>query len=537
MTNDRIVLYLYYRCAHDRVHFARGGWGRLSIGMYVLFYVKWLEHFPPSHFLLVRLEDYDAAPQEYMERVFSFLDLAPPHDWEQVIGKRHSNQARINREPMLEETETALREFYRPYNEMLASFTENSLFLWPLPKDEKTGQVITLRQQQLSEFASAKKTNLRAPILQLTSPKPKPIIGSHPERKPRAFSTEGLPVVIPGVFLHGQNFSGTDFYSVLSKHQDVESALVDEKSAALQLCVSVFGLDLPAVIYMLYEVGLPADLRVPDSHSQTAWHCLANLHTMADSHSRSQVFALLKGRETWLTPFFRSSPLLPVLSHSVLSSDIVALLEEPIDIMAQWLLRAKVPVDAVDALGNTALHYAAIGGHLGLARLLLDAGVDPNIRNHEKRTALHYAAGRGNAQMLGVLAKAGGDMAISDKFHVAPIDIAINPGPIPAADALTFLGVQQRAARQIDRILHPEFHPEDPLRGWVGGDGGWGTERLKGYETDLNCSVIDQYWAHEITAEEVFYKYMARNAPVLIRGLLNDWEVFLKLLWLFCNCR
>ena len=59
----------------------------------------------------------------------------------------------------------------------------------------------------------------------------------------------------------------------------------------------------------------------------------------------------------------------------------------------------------------------------------------------------------------------------------------------------------------------------------MGGTGGWGPERLPGFEDDMACDCIDQYYAEEITGEEIYNKYIARNAPVLIRGLLKDWKV------------
>jgi hypothetical protein len=86
---------------------------------------------------------------------------------------------------------------------------------------------------------------------------------------------------------------------------------------------------------------------------------------------------------------------------------------------------------------------------------------------------------------------------------------------------LTFLGISQRPARQIERIIHPELHPENTIFGWSAGTGGWGEERLKGFENDMNCENIDQYLANEISPEEIYYHYMARGAPVLIRGLFK----------------
>ena len=53
--------------------FGLAGWGRLSISLYILHIEKWLEHFKPDQFLIMRLEDYEEDPKKYMERVFTFL--------------------------------------------------------------------------------------------------------------------------------------------------------------------------------------------------------------------------------------------------------------------------------------------------------------------------------------------------------------------------------------------------------------------------------------------------------------------------------
>ena len=62
-------------CAHNRHKFAIGGWGRMSISLYILFIEKWLEHFSIDQFLILRLEDYDDDPASYMRKVFKFLEL------------------------------------------------------------------------------------------------------------------------------------------------------------------------------------------------------------------------------------------------------------------------------------------------------------------------------------------------------------------------------------------------------------------------------------------------------------------------------
>ena len=108
---------------------------------------------------------------------------------------------------------------------------------------------------------------------------------------------------------------------------------------------------------------------------------------------------------------------------------------------------------------------------------------------------------------------------------VSPYDLIANPGAFPPEKAFSIFAIKQRKSRKIERLLHPEHYPT--LRngsGWQGGDGQWGTERLKGYETAMECDGVDQYWAHEVDGDTLFKKYVARNAPFLIRGALNHWE-------------
>ena len=67
------IHYTTHRCAHDRYSFGVGGHGRLNIGLYILFIEKWIEHFTPDQFLVVRLEDYALNPRAYMSTIFNFL--------------------------------------------------------------------------------------------------------------------------------------------------------------------------------------------------------------------------------------------------------------------------------------------------------------------------------------------------------------------------------------------------------------------------------------------------------------------------------
>ena len=96
------------------------------------------------------------------------------------------------------------------------------------------------------------------------------------------------------------------------------------------------------------------------------------------------------------------------------------------------------------------------------------------------------------------------------------------PGPISPDEALQYFNITQRPPRKIDRLNRPELYPNDK-RGWKYGDGGWGSQRLPWAEDDMECD-YDEFWADEITAEDIF-GYLARSSPVIIRGLLDDWPL------------
>src|SRR5215510_8290940 len=71
----------------------------------------------------------------------------------------------------------------------------------------------------------------------------------------------------------------------------------------------------------------------------------------------------------------------------------------------------------------TALHYAGAKGRIEVAEILLNAGVDINIRDGQGSTALHHAAGDGKLAMVQFLVAHGADVNIANKTGETPLQL------------------------------------------------------------------------------------------------------------------
>lgn len=100
------------------------------------------------------------------------------------------------------------------------------------------------------------------------------------------------------------------------------------------------------------------------------------------------------------------------------------------------LLEHGVDVQVRDPDGNTPLHWAATHGHAEAATVLLDAKADPVAKNAQGITPLHWAAEKGQADMLACLAIKGAPLDARDPNHWSPLHWAVRGGHVGAAEVL-----------------------------------------------------------------------------------------------------
>ena len=75
--------------------------------------------------------------------------------------------------------------------------------------------------------------------------------------------------------------------------------------------------------------------------------------------------------------------------------------------------------------GDTALHYAAIGGHSDPILSLVNKGAEVNGINNDKRTALHIAVLNRRFEVVASLMKVGADVNIPDSSGDTPFQLSV----------------------------------------------------------------------------------------------------------------
>jgi ankyrin repeat protein len=85
-----------------------------------------------------------------------------------------------------------------------------------------------------------------------------------------------------------------------------------------------------------------------------------------------------------------------------------------------------VNVNHADLNGNTAMHYVAKSGNVGLFRFLLDHGAKMGVRNKFGMTPLHKAVKFGNLDLVYLMHAAGEDINAKDGEGYTSLHIAVS---------------------------------------------------------------------------------------------------------------
>ncbi|XP_025089224.1 carbohydrate sulfotransferase 15-like [Pomacea canaliculata] len=108
---------------------------RLMVSMYSVWLEQWLKVFPRHQMLIIRNEDYSKNISHHLQTIMDFLGLAslPPSDLDKISAQdrafvRNSQDKAVG--DMLPETRKLLTNFYRKYNEQLATMLSDKRFLW-----------------------------------------------------------------------------------------------------------------------------------------------------------------------------------------------------------------------------------------------------------------------------------------------------------------------------------------------------------------------------------------------------------------------
>ncbi|XP_040818835.1 ankyrin repeat and SAM domain-containing protein 6 isoform X1 [Ochotona curzoniae] len=101
---------------------------------------------------------------------------------------------------------------------------------------------------------------------------------------------------------------------------------------------------------------------------------------------------------------------------------------------------APVPVDCSDEAGNTALQFAAAGGHEPLVRFLLRRGASVNSRNHYGWSALMQAARFGHVNVAHLLLDHGADANAQNRLGASVLTVASRGGHLGVVKLLLEAG-------------------------------------------------------------------------------------------------
>src|ERR1700742_5001133 len=130
--------------------------------------------------------------------------------------------------------------------------------------------------------------------------------------------------------------------------------------------------------------------------------------------------------------------------------------------VAELLIQNGVNVNSRNQNQETALHVTSHNGHLKIAQLLLTSGSDINSRDGQDSTPLHKAAQRGYLDIVKLLLNSGADVNIRDSNDANALDMARQCGSV---DVAKFLAERMGAndSHFFNNLAHLDSALQEPL--------------------------------------------------------------------------
>lgn len=187
--------------------------------------------------------------------------------------------------------------------------------------------------------------------LQLRVASTSPLLSDHQSQKSQKIKAYSEHDVI----WHPKNFNFSDLprgrsshiQQWLTQHVNVLKPPKNLIQAGRELALSVFALDIPALRYLLVDVGVPATASwMVGNEFRPPLVTLSVLGILTERNPKSLIMSLLKGRPCWLDEHL--DPPLPHPLTTVHVKDIIDSLAAAIHNVTLWLIRAGADVNAAD---------------------------------------------------------------------------------------------------------------------------------------------------------------------------------------------
>ena len=114
-------------------------------------------------------------------------------------------------------------------------------------------------------------------------------------------------------------------------------------------------------------------------------------------------------------------------------------------VVAAFLKKEGICVNAVDESGCAPLHYACRKGYRDIVKLLLAKNADVNLISNQSITPMHMAAVSGNKEIIKLLSDAGADLNATDREGKTALIYAVEAKKAEAARYLMELGADSTA--------------------------------------------------------------------------------------------